>query len=215
MKIKKSLYLLPAISSVLLSGCSVFGVSNVEEAKYQTVKQDGQYSIRHYDPVMVAEVSIKKESYDKSTNKAFNLLFDYITGANEGKQMISMTAPVLNEAKESEKISMTAPVFIDQQSTGNWSMSFVLPADFTPDTTPIPTDPQVHVYLRKAQEVAVVRFSGTLSEDSRMKYTKLLESWIQDNGYKKGGRPVYAGYNPPWTIPAFRRNEVQILIESL
>jgi hypothetical protein len=211
----KSRYVLPVLSSMLLSGCSVFGVSTVEEAKYQIVQQDGEYSIRHYDPVMMAEVSIKKESYDKSTSKAFGFLFNYISGANQSKQKISMTAPVLKKPKESEKIAMTAPVFIDQNKTDNWSMSFVLPASFTPENTPSATNPEVHIHLRSAETFAVVQFSGTLSEANRQKYTNLLEAWIQEKGYKQAGLPVFAGYNPPWTIPAFRRNEVQILVNPL
>jgi hypothetical protein len=211
----KCRHVLPVLSSMLLSGCSFFGVSSVEEAKYQTVQQDGKYSIRHYDPVMMAEVSIKKEGYDSATSKAFGFLFGYISGENQSKQKIPMTAPVHSKPAESEDIAMTAPVFIDQNKAGNWSVSFVLPASFTVENTPLPTNPEVHVYLRSAEKVAVLQFSGTLSEASRQKYTKLLEAWIQKKGYQQEGLPVFAGYNPPWTISAFRRNEVQILINPL
>ena len=43
----------------------------------------------------------------------------------------------------------------------------------------------------------------------------MLEAWIQGNGYKITGAYKVAGYNPPFTIPALRRNEVLIPVEIL
>jgi hypothetical protein len=92
-------------------------------------------------------------------------------------------------------------------------MSFVMPKDFTLETTPKPTDPEVKVSEIKNYKVAAIQFSGTLRDSNVKKYTEILSLWIDDNGFKAKSAPITAGYNGPLTIPIWRRNEVLIELE--
>ena len=59
----------------------------------------------------------------------------------------------------------------------------------------------------------IPRFAA--EQDSRTKlrhHTERLEAFIRDNGLRPLAAPAYAFYNPPWTVPFLRRNEVLIEI---
>ena len=107
---------------------------------------------------------------------------------------------------------MTAPVFMNE-SANTALMSFVMPADFTLETTPKPTNPDVLVSELKDYKVAVIQFSGTLSNSNVEKHTLALTNWIAENGYTAISGPLKAGYNSPFTLPMMRRNEVLIEVE--
>ena len=209
-KIKYLLLILPIIYS---SGCSVLGISNVSEVKYTTIKKEDSYSVRNYSPVMLAEVTVSDNDYNQSSSKAFRILFNYISGENSLDEKISMTAPILKQKEISVKIPMTAPVLVDQEKDGNWSMSFVLPDSYNLTNTPVPKNENIKVYMRKSEKVAVIRFNGRMTEKNRVKYTQMLNSWIKNHNYTQISGPIYAVYNPPWTLPIFRKNEVQIVID--
>jgi hypothetical protein len=126
-----------------------------------------------------------------------------------------MTAPVLMDESETltkgTEIAMTAPVFMKERSNQQ-VMSFVMPADFTIENTPKPTNPNVWVSEAKDYKVVVIQFSGLLSDSNVETQTEILNSWIAKNGYTAISEPVNAAYNGPFTIPWFRRNEVLIEI---
>jgi hypothetical protein len=149
-------------------------------------------------------------------NGAFRNLFRYITGENEGATEIAMTAPVLMDESEAlskgTKITMTAPVFMKERSEQQ-VMSFVMPADFTIQSTPKPTNPDVWITEVKDYKVVVIKFSGLLSDSNVETQTQILNSWIAKNGYIAVSEPINAAYNGPFTIPWFRHNEVLIEVE--
>jgi hypothetical protein len=61
--------------------------------------------------------------------------------------------------------------------------------------------------------VASIQFSGTLSDSNVEKYTRILKTWMTENGYEAISEPVKAGYNGPLTLPFWRRNEMLIEIK--
>jgi hypothetical protein len=107
---------------------------------------------------------------------------------------------------------MTAPVLINN-TVDTSVMSFVMPSNFTPETTPKPKDPEVRVSELKDYKVAVIQFSGTLSDSNVKKHTKVLTDWIVKNDYSIISDPLKAAYNGPLTLPIMRRNEVLIQIK--
>jgi hypothetical protein len=207
--------LLSILTSVFLTGCSVVGQSDVENAPYTLIKSDDvqQIEVRNYDSMVLVSTSMSSDS----SNGAFRKLFGYITGDNEGAIEISMTAPVImddnnatkNDIQKGAEISMTAPVFMNESADNN-SMSFVMPKDFTLATTPKPTNPDVYVSELKDYKVAVIQFSGTLSDSNVEKHTNILAAWMNENGYEAIGEPLNAAYNGPLTLPMLRTNEVLI-----
>tara|TARA_R110002167_G_scaffold193946_3_gene396563 strand:- start:2117 stop:2746 length:630 start_codon:yes stop_codon:yes gene_type:complete len=206
--------ILSIFASIFVAGCSVVGQSDVETAPYTLLKADDvqKIEVRNYASMVLVSTSMN----GVSDNSAFRKLFNYIGGANEGARKISMTAPVImDDNKVTEKgaeISMTAPVFM-QESADNSLMSFVMPKDFTLQTTPKPTNPDVVVSEVKDYKVAAIQFSGTLSDSNVEKHTKILTDWINKNAYVAISKPVNAAYNGPFTLPMMRTNEILIEIK--
>ncbi len=210
--------ILTVLCTFALSGCSVFGESGVEVAPYTVLKtaSDTNIELRHYDSLVLVTTPMNG-GMDNGQNAAFGRLFKYISGENIDQSKIAMTAPVFmsDEAKsEGQKIAMTAPVFMGNNND-NFTMSFVLPATMTIDTAPLPTNKDVTLEEIKNYKVAAIKFSGYLNQDTIDAHKMKLENWINANGYKATGQYKSAGYNPPFTIPALRRNEVMIPIKQI
>ena len=122
-----------------------------------------------------------------------------------------MTAPVIQQ--DSEKIAMTAPV--TQQGDGNrWRVRFIMPSSYTMGTLPKPHNAAIELKEIAAKRYAVILFSGMAGEDSLKRRTKELNEWVKTKNLTPVSEPVYAFYNPPWTLPFLRRNEVMVEIPA-
>ena len=203
----KSLFSL--LYSLVLGGCNLFGIQSEESPAYDLLENYDPVEIRSYRAYLVAQTEDSGD-YDNATESSFYRLFNYISGANQVQEKIAMTAPVTQE--KSETISMTAPVFQEQAKQG-WIMRFVLPSKYNLSTVPEPTDSRVQVIEVPARKVAVLRFSGFLNEKTVSRKKAELLDWLHSRKIKALSAPRSAGYNPPWTIPFLRRNEVQVDIE--
>jgi hypothetical protein len=178
-----------------------------EEAPYTVLKTDGMFELREYAPQVLAEIIVDGD-LEGAGNKAFRPLFRYISGDNKARSTIAMTAPVSQE-QQGEKISMTAPVS-QHRVQGKWAVSFMMPASYTMATLPIPDDPNIRLRPVPARQVAAVRYSGFWSEEKYLLHKEKLEKWITDNRFTASGEPVWARYNPPFTLWFMRRNEILI-----
>ncbi len=169
----------------------------VETAKYDVIRQDGEFEIRRYHKMILATVV-------NHGTASFGKLFMYISGSNRSKTKISMTSPVIT----SEKIAMTSPVISSSDS-----MSFVVPYEFDLETAPEPTDKNVTISEVPERYMATIRFRGFAWKDSVMKQTDKLLKWLSEEEIEVKGTPFLMQYNPPF-IPGFlRRNEVGVDIE--
>lgn len=206
-----SIRLLFSMVLMLCTGCSVFGGASVEEAPYQLVLKDKQFEIRDYAPVVVAETRVDA-SFGNAGNKAFRTLFNYISGENDGGEKIAMTAPVIAETDNSgsgEKIAMTAPVTYQKDGKA-WRYRFVLPQSYTLDSAPRPSNPEVMLVEVEPKRVAIIRYNWLATDNARSKNAQALMDWIESQGLVAQSEFRWAGYNPPWTLPPFRRNEVLV-----
>lgn len=186
------------------------------EPEWQSVRKDGNIEIRQYKPMIVAEVTAAGERY-AAINDGFRILAGFIFGDNTVQQKIAMTAPVTQEAgsSQSEKIPMTAPVTQEPTSKNNeWMVRFIMPGNYTLATLPKPNDKRIRILEIPAYKTAVIRFSGFNTDKNLEKHEKDLIAWLQDNKIKFQGQPTYAFYNPPWTPPFMKRNEVMIGIDQ-
>ena len=197
------------LSCFALASCSVFGSAAAPEPDYTLVSSDGRFEIRDYPVLAIAATSMAD-----GQRASFGRLFDYISGENTGATEIAMTAPVLQSAEAGTEIAMTAPVLQSFGNDGDREMVFVLTEAFTAETAPEPKNPQVRITEVPARRVAVVRFGGSFSDSAIAENTTTLQSWITGQGLSPAGSPESAGYNPPWTLPPFRRNEVLIPIAA-
>jgi hypothetical protein len=184
-----------------------------EVPKYNVIETAGDYELRAYAPMVVAETLVDG-SLDDASSAGFKRIADYIFGNNTSRagnsEKIGMTAPVTIAPKAKlEKISMTAPVTM-QQKEGQWRMYFVMPSQYTLDTLPTPNNPAVTLREVPASRVAVVRFSGLAGDEKTAKKTAELLAWLKTKQITPLGNPELARYNPPWTLPFLRRNEVLV-----
>jgi hypothetical protein len=184
----------------------------IEEPEYEIVADHGDFEVRRYAPMILAETRVDSE-FEKAGNEAFRRLFGYISGDNEAQAKIEMTAPVVQEST-SQKIAMTAPVVQESDDSG-WRVAFVVPAEFSWQTAPRPTDPRVSLRLVPERIVAAVRFSGTWGEERFSGHEGELRERLEEHGLRPIGEAVYARYNPPFTPWFMRRNEVLIPVEPV
>jgi hypothetical protein len=166
---------------------------SVEKATYQVLKQEGQFELRHYDPMVV----VTSRESDLSGGDGFDRLFGYISGNNRESKKISMTAPVIDTLE-------------GQQST----TSFVMPKGLQFQEVPDPIDPALKPREIKARQVAAIRFSGVVNNDLINTKTKELDQWLKDKNLIPIGPMELARYNAPY-VPAFaRRNELIVEIKD-
>jgi SOUL heme-binding protein len=176
------------------------------EPAYTVVKQAGDIEIRDYAPMIVAEV-IRSGQRAEAISAGFRPLADYIFGKNAPKAEIAMTAPVTQE-RRGQEIAMTAPVTQEADKDGVWKVRFVMPAQWTMASLPKPINSDVRLLEIPAERRAVIRFSGFTFTSTIQEKTAELRMYIAAHGYTPVGEPVFAFYNPPWTLPFLRRNEV-------
>ena len=95
-----------------------------------------------------------------------------------------------------------------------WVIRFFMPSKWTMDTLPEPDDDKVQLVPVPGETVAVLRFSGDRSPAAVQAHIDELRNELLDNGIEPTGDPVAWFYDPPWTLPSRRRNEVAIPITS-
>ena len=185
-----------------------------EEPKFSLLEKDQSFELRLYEPKIIAEVEVDGDMSGAS-RKGFRQIADFIFGNNtaqSGKsEKISMTAPVAIKPA-TEKIAMTAPVGV-QQSEKGWKVSFVMPSQYTLETLPKPNNPQISIKQLPAKKFALIRFSGLVDEEKMQAKSAELNQWITMKKLNPVGIPELARYNPPWTLPFLRRNELMIEVE--
>lgn len=185
-------------------------LKNKQHSSYNNNKYSTEYEIRRYATRYAIETD------QNGMDNAFRLLAGYIgvggSPQNEGSKSISMTAPVVSGSGISgTSMAMTAPV-----STTGRTMQFYLPAEFdTMDKIPVPSDSRVRIAEVPPATGAVHTFSGSMSEGvANSKVISLVEQ-LQEDGLEISKEDAMTNYllwqfNPPFTIPALRRNEIWI-----
>lgn len=204
--------MLAIIIGTLALGAVLAGpvMSIVEHPNYEVTASEQSVEIRRYDPLIIAEVKVDGERQE-AIEQGFRLLADYIFGNNLVQQDIAMTAPVQQQANT--QIAMTAPV--QQQGQGDsWKISFVMPSEYTMKTLPKPNNERVKLIEQPNKTYAAIRFSGTNSTENIAEHEKELMQYLEANKLQTVGLPKYAFYNPPWTLPFLRRNEVMVEIRD-
>ncbi len=204
----KTRYIILTVVVIIIIGAVLAGpiMSDVEQAKYTVVSQDGDIEIRDYAPMIVAETVVSGER-SQAISQGFKIIADYIFGNNQGSQKVAMTAPVMQN--RSETIPMTAPVTQQGNDTG-WIVRFVMPASYTLSSLPQPKNSAVKIVMMTSQKFAVIRFSGTATSELLAEKQNQLVDYMRKNNLTVLGDATFAFYNPPWTLPFLRHNEVMI-----
>ena len=187
---------------------SVVGLRfGTEEPRYTSEKVTRGLEIRNYGPRIAAETTVFGDE-DKALSDGFRRLAGYIFGGNHGNAKIAMTAPVARQS--GQKIAMTAPVSKSSGADGGSVVRFFMPAGWTMDTLPEPNDDEVSLVTVPGETVAVLRFTGDRGSAAVAARTTELLDALKDTVFEPTGTPVGWFYDPPWTLPFRRRNEVAV-----
>lgn len=175
--------------------------------------------IRRYGPRIAAETVVTDvtATEEGARSRGFRVLAGYIFGANHTRSKIAMTAPVSQrreQAGASERIAMTAPVAEQGRPDGAWVIRFFMPARWTLDTLPQPNDEVVNLVAVPAETFAVLRFTGARGSRAVASRTDELLRLLDDTDFQQDGPAVAWFYDPPWTVPCLRRNEVAVPVIS-
>jgi len=169
----------------------------VEKVRYTVIEKMNDFEIRKYPELVLALV-------EGDDDRAFGILFNYISGNNKIQEKIKMTAPVIN----SKKIEMTTPVISKDDY-----MAFIMPSKYNKNSIPIPVDENVKIKIEPERKLAVIRFSGYTSKNKIKKFKEKLLLELKSNNIKIKGEPLLMRYNSPFAPPFIRRNEIGVEID--
>ncbi len=171
-------------------------MTKAQEPNWHSTKKDGKIEIRTYEPMIVAEVTVAGKRQE-AISEGFRILAKYIFGHNMSHSVIAMTAPVMQKASENE---------------GEWKIRFSMPAEYKIDTLPHPNDERIRLIEIPSFKTGVIRFSGFNTDKNIKDNQSELQKWLGKNKVKAELTPTYAFYDPPWTLPFLKRNEVMMSI---
>ena len=194
------------------SALSVVGIrAGTEEPRYLGRQLTETVEIRQYGTRIAAETTVFGER-DHALSTGFRRLAAYIFGGNHRSESIAMTAPVGQQPSSGDTIAMTAPVAHDGSADQGWKVRFFMPSKWSLETLPTPDDDDVRLITVPAETVAVLRFSGDRGPDAVAFHTEALLDALCENDIQPTDEAVAWFYDPPWTLPFRRRNEVAVPI---
>jgi len=176
---------------------SVVRTFPVDESRSDVVE------LRRYKPFTVAKRAMVPGNATAFSAEGFTTLAGYLFGKNS----------------EKTAMEMTMPVEINYDGQDKAVMSFVLPQEFA-DAPPRPDD-EDGIELSEIPErlVVVKTFPGVVTQGEVERQRELLAKALEADG--AGLRQVNASeysilqYNPPYTLPWRRRNELaEVVVET-
>lgn len=199
-----------AITPVAHAAGMIVGIRHgTEEPAFDLKSKVEDVDIRFYGPRIAAETVIEADE-EPARTEGFRRLARYIFGANSTQTKIAMTAPVA--AQRGEQIAMTAPVAAQRNSSGAWVIRFFMPSKYTLAGLPTPDNVDVRLVPVPAESMAVLRYSGVATPNAVAARTQQLLDVLHRNGIDVVGDPLAWFYDPPWTVPFRRRNEVAVAV---
>ena len=150
---------------------------------------------------------------------------------------VDMTGPVMLDTNDS--VEMTGPVLLDLNDQivvrgpanvvnmispdemvefevdiqQKWIMSFSLPAKYTLNNAPLPKNPAVRLREKEGELVITRRFTNFVSTEKVEDLGSGLLAWANEKGLVIEGSVRIARYDPQWTIPFLRRNEIHLSVK--
>ena len=168
-----------------------------EEPDYEVIAERDGYEVRAYAPYIIAEVDVTGD-FGEAGNKAFRILAGYIFGDNQPQKKMKMTVPVESRERDGE----------------TYTYAFVMESRYSMDTLPQPNNENIRIRERPARLMAVNRYSGSNGEKRYDREKQELLSLLERDDVRAIGKPVFARYNGPFTLPFLRRNEVLVEIDA-
>ena len=235
------LFLSISIIAILFSGCSVLGIQSYEQPEYKVLVDEEPYELRQYEPYTVAEVTVFEDDIDEAQRKGFRILADYIFGNNymrnserrkmrmkEGEssplnEEVEMTGPVLLDLNDQivirspvdvvNMLTPEEPLELELELEQKWTMAFSLPSRYTVNNAPIPKNGSIRLREEPADLVITRRFTNFVTESKVENMSNGLLKWANEKGLTIEGTIRIARFDPMWTIPFLRRNEIHLSVK--
>ena len=190
----KILYIVLIVLAVLFVASQIWAqsqVSGIETYPYRVVKTYDGFEVRTYERANFVYVTMDARTYAESSSKGFRMLAGYIFGGNDRQQKIAMTSPVVMELDS------------------NVTMKFLVPAQYTMDELPKPTNAEVRFATEKERTVAAITFGGFANDEKILEHKNELFQHLAAAGIQHTGQWSFLGYDPPFKLIG-RRNEVVV-----
>ena len=181
----------------------------IEEPAFQVISRDAKIEIRQYTPFIVAQTYVDGDM-DDAGNQGFRRIADFIFGNNQTpgsdtSNKIAMTAPVTMEPRDANST---------MKSANKWRVHFVMPKQYTMANIPKPKNTAVELAEVSEKYYAVLTYSGFNTLNRVQEKTTELMEWLKEKSITPKGTPQLSRYDPPWTLPMWRRNEIMIEISA-
>jgi DNA gyrase inhibitor GyrI len=90
-----------------------------------------------------------------------------------------------------------------------------MPSKYTMANIPQPKNADVKLREIPGKYFAVYNYTGFNTKSLVQAKTDELVAWVREKNLKALSSPQLSRYDPPWTLPMFRRNEIMIEIEEV
>lgn len=183
---------------------------------YTVISRGEGYEIRQYESYSVASTSMSKvdQPYTMddlaSGGEAFNALAAYIFGANEEKEVMEMTTPVTTTSSGEMRF------YLREREEGSDGGNGGFPLPVAENDEVFNEKGSVSVKEIPAAALAVAKFTGFVTEGEVARQKDALMTCLALDGieidvpHASVVPHVMFQYNPPYTIPILRRNEIGI-----
>ncbi|WP_028829632.1 SOUL family heme-binding protein [Proteocatella sphenisci] len=168
-------------------------MAKYERPEYKVILSQPPFELRQYEEFVIVEYN---NEADPEIVNGFGTLFRYISSENKEKQKISMTVPVIQEIEGNQM-----------------KMAFVVPKDYW-ENVPKPDSKWLSVKKFESGLFAVINYNGRSNKNKEKIMKKELSQWVDSKAYKVVANYMLAFYNPPFTPPMFRQNEIMVRIEK-
>ncbi len=193
-----------ALLALLVGFLGMESAMAIEEPRYEVSISQAPFELRHYAPILIAQTIVEGDM-DTASNKGFRLIADFIFGNN-----------LAANSEQAAKIAMTAPVTIEPQlgSAQQWRIHFVMPSQYTLANIPKPKNSAVTLHEVPSKYFVVHRYSGFNTVARVQEKTDEALAWAKQQSLNVVGTPQLSRYDPPWTLPMFRRNEIMVEVAA-
>ena len=199
-----------AAGAALLGGAIFYYLQEraTEEPDYRTLRTDGEFQIRDYPEMVIAE-TIARGPRQQALGEGFRRLADYIFAKSRPGEELRMTVPVIQDA--GDPMASDPPLF-DDKIEGGWRTRFVMLGGRGVDALPTPPD-EIELVTLPPRKVAVVSFAGRPDDRDLAEAEDRLRGWLARHGERSEAEPEYAFYNSPIIPGPLRRNEVWLALD--
>ncbi len=197
-------------TGALLVGATLYYLKEnaTEEPEYRTLRTDGDFAIRSYPEIVIAE-TIARGPRKQALNDGFRRLADYIFARSRPGEPLAMTVPVVQDS--GDPMANDPPLF-DDEIEGGWRTRFVMPAGRATDDLPEPPS-EIELVSLPPRRVAVVSFAGRPGDRHLAEQEDRLRGWLARHGEKSQAEPEYAFYNSPMIPGPLRCNEIWLALD--